>query len=153
MDKNPFNLKIREEKPEGYLDSEEFFSFLEKKKIFIKRKDNLPKFCKNNGILMIKFKRKGSGGSVPTAYKILSDTKIQQIKEKLIFNNNSILGLDLIMQKENYILKIFDEAQNKEESKSSIAKKVSDDLDVPCNRKLVRRVLNEKRSSKLEKLK
>ena len=41
---------------------------------------------------------------------------------------------------------------NNKESKSSIAEKVSDSLGMPCNRKLVRRVLNEKRSSKLNKL-
>ena len=153
MDKNPFNLKTSEEKPDGFLDSDELLTFLEKKKIFIKRKDNLPRFCKKNGIQMIKFKREGSGGSVPTAYKIPSDIKIQQIKEKLTLNNNSILGLELVKQKEKSIIKIFDDAQNQEESKSSIAKKVSDDLGVPCNRKLVRRVLDEKRSSKLYKLK
>ena len=50
------------------------------------------------------------------------------------------------------ILEIFDKAENKKESKSSIADKVAKALGVPCNRKLVRRVLNEKRSSKLSKL-
>ena len=73
--------------------------------------------------------------------------------DKLIFNNNSILGLELIKKKEKKILQIFDEAKDQEESKSSIARKVSDDLGVPCNRKLVRRVLSKKRSSKLDKLK
>ena len=34
MDKNPFNLKKREEKPEGFLDSDEFILFLEKIVIF-----------------------------------------------------------------------------------------------------------------------
>ena len=42
--------------------------------------------------------------------------------------------------------------ENNKESKSSIADKVAKALGVPCNRKLVRRVLNEKRSSKLSKL-
>ena len=102
---------------------------------------------------MIKFKREGSGGTTPTAYRIPSDTKINQIKQKLMLNNNSILGLELIKKKENKILQIFDEAKNQQESKSSIADKVAEVLGVPCNRKLVRRVLNEKRSSKLDKLK
>ena len=102
---------------------------------------------------MIKFKREGSGGTTPTAYRIPSDTKINQIKQKLMLNNNSILGLELIKKKENKILQIFDEAKNLQESKSSIADKVAEVLGVPCNRKLVRRVLNEKRSSKLDKLK
>ena len=152
MDKNPYNLKERIEKPEGYLDSDELILFLEKKKIHIKRKDNLPRFCQKNGIQMIKFKREGSYGSIPTAYKVPSDVKIEQIRNKLIFNNNSILGLELIKKKEKKILQIFDEAKDQEESKSSIARKVSEALGVACNRKLVRRVLNEKRSSKLDKL-
>ena len=154
MDKDPYKLgKTREKKPEGYLSSEELFDFFEKKKIFIKRKDNLPRFCEQHNIQMIKFKREGSGGTTPTAYRIPSDTKINQIKQKLMFNNNSILGLELIKKKENKILQIFDEAKNQQESKSSIADKVSEVLGVPCNRKLVRRVLNEKRSTKLYKLK
>ena len=154
MDKDPYKLgKTREKKPEGYLSSEELFDFFEKKKIFIKRKDNLPRFCEQHNIQMIKFKREGSGGTTPTAYRIPSDTKINQIKQKLMFNNNSILGLELIKKKENKILQIFDETKNQQESKSSIADKVSEVLGVPCNRKLVRRVLNEKRSTKLDKLK
>ena len=154
MDKDPYKLgKTREKKPEGYLSSEELFDFFEKKKIFIKRKDNLPRFCDQHNIQMIKFKREGSGGTTPTAYRIPSDTKINQIKQKLTLNNNSILGLELIKKKENKILQIFDEAKNQQESKSSIADKVSEVLGVPCNRKLVRRVLNEKRSTKLYKLK
>ena len=154
MDKDPYKLgKTREKKPEGYLSSEELFDFFEKKKIFIKRKDNLPRFCEQHNIQMIKFKREGSGGTTPTAYRIPSDTKINQIKQKLMLNNNSILGLELIKKKENKILQIFDEAKNQQESKSSIADKVTEVLGVPCNRKLVRRVLNEKRSTKLYKLK
>ena len=46
-----------------------------------------------------------------------------------------------------------DETENKEESKASIARKVSKALGVLCNRKLVRKTLEAKRSSKLEKLK
>ena len=154
MDKDPYKLrKTRDKKPEGFLNSEEFFDFLKKKKIFIKRKDNLPRFCEKNGIRMIKFRREGSGGTTPTAYKIPSNAKIEQIKKKLMTNNNSVLGLELVKKKERKILQIFDEAKNQEESKASIARKVKESLSVPCNRKLVRRVLNEKRSSNLDKLK
>jgi hypothetical protein len=154
MDKDPYNLgNTREEKPEGFLSTDELFTFFKTKKIFVKRKDNLPRFCEQHGIKMIKFKREGSGGTTPTAYKIPNDAKIEQIKYKLMLNNNSILGLDLIKIKEKKVLQIFDESNNQEESKSSIADKVSAALGVPCNRKLVRRVLNEKRSSKLDKLK
>lgn len=152
MDKNPFNLKKREEKPEGFLDTDHFILHLEKKKIKI-RKDNLPRFCERHGIQMFKFKRIGSGGNTPTCFKIPNNKKIEQIRNKLTFSNKSALGLELVKKKEIKILQIFDEAQNKEESKSSIAQKVKVELGVPCNRKLVRKVINEKRSSKLDKLK
>ena len=68
-------------------------------------------------------------------------------------NNNNALGKENLKNKEKKILEIFDKAENKKESKSSIADKVAKALGVPCNRKLVRRVLNKKRSSKLNKLK
>ncbi len=152
MDKNPFNLKRREEKPEGFLDTDEFILFLEEKKIII-RKDNLPRFCEGHGIQMLKFKRIGKAGTTPTCFKIPNDKKIEQIRNKLTFTNKSTLGLELVKKKEKKILQIFDEASNQEESKSSIAQKVKDELGVPCNRKLVRRVLDERRSSKLDKLK
>ena len=67
-------------------------------------------------------------------------------------NNNNALGKENIKKKEKKILEIFDKAENKKESKSSIAAKVTNALGVPCNRKLVRRVLTEKRSSRLNKL-
>ena len=70
----------------------------------------------------------------------------------MFLSNNNSLGKKNIENKEKKILEIFDKAENKIESKSSIAEKVSIFLGVPCNRKLVRRVLNEKRSSKLNKL-
>ena len=153
MDKDPYKLgKTRDEKPKGFLDTEEFILFLEKKKVNV-RKDNLPRFCEGNGIQMLKFKRIGSGGNVPTCYKIPNDKKIEQIRNKLTLSNRNVLGLELVKKKEKKILQIFDEALNQEESKSSIAQKVKDELGVPCNRKLVRRVLDERRSSKLDKLK
>lgn len=153
MDKDPYKLgKTRDEKPKGFLDTEEFILFLEKKKVNV-RKDNLPRFCERNGIQMLKFKRIGSGGNVPTCYKIPNDKKIEQIRNKLTLSNRNVLGLELVKKKEKKILQIFDEALYQEESKSSIAQKVKDELGVPCNRKLVRRVLDERRSSKLDKLK
>lgn len=153
MDKDPYKLgKTRDEKPKGFLDTEEFILFLEKKKVNV-RKDNLPRFCERNGIQMLKYKRIGSGGNVPTCYKIPNDKKIEQIRNKLTLSNRNVLGLELVKKKEKKILQIFDEALNQEESKSSIAQKVKNELGVPCNRKLVRRVLDERRSSKLDKLK
>ena len=101
---------------------------------------------------MAKKIREGSAGSVPTIYKIPSKVKLEEIIKTMSLSNNNALGKENIKKKEKKILEIFDKAENKKESKSSIADKVAKALGVPCNRKLVRRVLNEKRSSKLSKL-
>ena len=150
-DTNPFDLKILEEEPKDYLDTDEFAEFLIKKKIIV-RKDNLPRFADKHGIKMAKKTREGSGGSVPTIYKIPTKAKLDEIKKNMSLNNNNALGKENLKNKEKKILEIFDKAENNKESKSSIADKVTKALGVPCNRKLVRRVLNEKRSSKLSKL-
>jgi len=150
-DTNPFNLKVLEDQPKEYLDTDEFIKYLNNKKIII-RKDNLPRFADTHGIKMAKKTREGSGGSVPTIYKIPTKAKLDEIKKTMSLNNNNALGKENLKNKEKKILEIFDKAENKKESKSSIADKVSKALGVPCNRKLVRRVLNEKRSSKLSKL-
>ena len=150
-DTNPFDLKVLEDQPKEYLDTDEFIKFLKNKKIII-RKDNLPRFADTHGIKMAKKTREGSGGSVPTIYKIPTKAKLDEIKKTMSLNNNNALGKENLKNKEKKILEIFDKAENKKESKSSIADKVAKALGVPCNRKLVRRVLNEKRSSKLSKL-
>ena len=150
-DTNPFDLKVLEDQPKEYLDTDEFIKFLNNKKIII-RKDNLPRFADTHGIKMAKKTREGSGGSVPTIYKIPTKAKLDEIKKTMSLNNNNTLGKENIKKKEKKILEIFDKAENKKESKSSIADKAAKALGVPCNRKLVRRVLNEKRSSKLSKL-
>ena len=150
-DTNPFDLKVLEDQPKEYLDSDEFIKFLNNKKIII-RKDNLPRFADTHGIKMAKKTREGSGGSVPTIYKIPTKAKLDEIKKTMSLNNNNALGKENLKNKEKKILEIFDKAENNKESKSSIADKVAKALGVPCNRKLVRRVLNEKRSSKLSKL-
>ena len=150
-DTNPFDLKVLEDQPKEYLDTDEFIKFLNNKKIII-RKDNLPRFADTHGIKMAKKTREGSGGSVPTIYKIPTKAKLDEIKKTMSLNNNNALGKENLKNKEKKILEIFDKTENKKESKSSIADKVAKALGVPCNRKLVRRVLNEKRSSKLSKL-
>ena len=58
MQNNPYNLKLFEEIPEGYLDTDGFLEFLIKNKISV-RKDNLSKFSFNHNIKMCKFKREG----------------------------------------------------------------------------------------------
>ena len=151
-DSNPFELKVLKEQPKEYLDTDEFINFLKKKNITV-RKDNLPRFADRHNIKMSKKKREGSAGSVPTIYKVPNKMKLEEIKDKMSLNNNNDLGKQIIKDKEQKILEIFDKAENKKESKTSIADKVAELLGVPCNRKLVRRVLDEKRSSKLSKLK
>ena len=50
MQNNPYNLKQVDEIPAGYLDADGFVNFLNKNKIIIKRKDNLPRLAYNNSI-------------------------------------------------------------------------------------------------------
>tara|TARA_B100002051_G_scaffold222575_1_gene216865 strand:- start:4018 stop:4611 length:594 start_codon:yes stop_codon:yes gene_type:complete len=186
---NPYNLKtkpeegyLHEEIPAGYLSSGDFINFLNRKKIQIDRDDNLGRFCNNNGISMVKVKRDGSGGSTPYAYKIPSDSKIEEIILMMKNNNNSLLGRKILKQKKEKIIEIFDNAPsardydkkieaakdknlskkqideiitekwNKCYSKTSLAEKVSEVMGVNCNRKLVAKVLEDKRSSQEHKL-
>tara|TARA_B100001741_G_scaffold252190_1_gene214106 strand:+ start:32 stop:637 length:606 start_codon:yes stop_codon:yes gene_type:complete len=186
---NPYNLKtkpeegyLHEEIPAGYLSSGDFINFLNRKKIQIDRDDNLGRFCNNNGISMVKVKRDGSGGSTPYAYKIPSDSKIEEIILMMKNNNNSLLGRKILKQKKEKIIEIFDNAPsardydkkieaakdknlskkqideiitekwNKCYSKTSLAEKVSEVMGVNCNRKLVAKVLEGKRSSQEHKL-
>ncbi len=153
MESNPFNLKVLEEKPSGYLTAEEFVDFLKKNKIPVKRMDNLPRFANQNKIEMKKIVRDGSYGSVPTVYKTPNSTQIKNILESMKNNNNSVLGKELLKKKKEKILEIFDKAEDRKETRTSIASKVTKSLGVNCNRKLVRAVLDAKRSTKLEKLK
>jgi len=153
MESNPYNLKVLEGKPSGYLTAEELVDFLKKHKIPVKRMDNLPRFADQNNIEMKKIVRDGSGGSVPTIYKIPNSTQISKITESMKNNNNSELGKQLLRKKKEKILEIFDKAEDRKETRTSIAVKVAESLGVNCNRKLVRSVLESKRSSKLEKLK
>ena len=198
-DHNPYKLKTKhdegylyEEIPTGYLDSEEFINYLNKKKILIERSDNLGRFCNNNNIQMVKIKREGKFGSTPYAYKIPSDSKIEEIILVLNNNNNSLMGRKILKKKKEKILEIFDSAPSARDydkkieeaeekykkqkklkekimireqideiktekwdkcySKTSLAEKVSDDMGISCNRKLVAKVLEEKRSSQQYKL-
>jgi hypothetical protein len=102
---------------------------------------------------MYKLKREGSGGSTPTIYKIPSDSTLAEILINMKNNNNSMLGREILKKKKAKILEIFDKAQDQAESRTSIAEKVAQSLDVSCNRKLVKKVLDEHRSPELEKLK
>ena len=153
MESNHYNLKTLDEKPSNYLDGDEFFNLLKKKKIPLADKDNLPRFAYGNNIQMNKLKREGSGGATPTIYKIPSETKLAEILNKMKKNNNSLLGREILKKKKTKILEIFDGAKDLAESRTSIAEKVAESLNVSCNRKLVAKVLDDKRSSNLKKLK
>ena len=191
-DHNPYDLKTPEshghdKKPDGYLTDEEFKNLLNSRGITFKRTDNLPRFADNNDIGMIKIKRDGQHGSVPTVYKRPSNEKLQKIKESMRNNNNSFLGRKTLKEKETEILKFFDNARSpapfnekldtlpkngetgfdsevkkkraaivrerneKCDSRTSIAKKVSKSMGVICNRKYVRKILEEHRSSQIKK--
>ena len=152
MESNPYNLKTLDEKPSGYLDADEFFNLLKKKNIPLADIDNLPRFANGNKISMYKVKRIGSGGATPTDYKNPTEFKITDILDIMKRNNNSILGREILKKKKAKILEIFDKAEDRKETRTSIADKVAKSLGVNCNRKLVRAVLDAKRSSKLEKL-
>jgi len=160
MKHNPYKLKQHdvdwaenEKSPRGYLDTDSFLKFLNRKGIKIDRTDNLPRFGNNNEIKMIKVTRDGKYGSVPTYYYPPSDSKIEEIKLNLKNNNNSLIGRETLKKKKLEILRIFDNAEDNTETRTSIADKVSEKLGVNCNRKLVRKVLDDERSSQLKKLK
>ena len=67
-------------------------------------------------------------------------------------HNSNSLGKKIVKKKVQEILRIFDSAEDNSVSRTSIAKTVTNKLGYPCDRKLVRRVLNKSRSSsQLEK--
>ena len=50
-DTNPYDLKVLENEPKDYLDTDDFSKFLKKKNISV-REDNLPRFADTHGIKM-----------------------------------------------------------------------------------------------------
>ena len=147
---NPHDLKKVDEAPSNYISGDQFLSLLRKYDVKIDD-TNIPRFASNNKIKMVKVARVGSGGSSPSNYLKPSQSKIEDIIENLKNNNNSFLGREIIKKKRKEILRIFDNAKDKSVSRISIAKSVSKILDVNCNRKFVRKVLDERPQSQLEK--
>ena len=144
---NPYNLKtkpdegyLHEEIPTGYLSSDEFINFLNRKKIKIERDDNLGRFCNNNDISMVKIKRDGSGGSTPYAYKIPSDSKIEEIILSMKNNNNSLLGRKILKQKKEKIIEIFDSAP----SAKDYDKKIEAAKEKKLSKKQIDEIITEK---------
>ena len=149
-DANPFELAKKEEAPSNFISGDQLINLLNKHGI--KFDDtNIPRFASNNDINMIKVKRVGKAGSTPTHYLQPTKNKIDKIIEKQKRHNTSALGKKIVKEKTQEILKIFDSAEDKSVSRTSIAEKVTKKLGYPCDRKLVRKVLNKSRSSQLEK--
>jgi len=109
-DSNPYDLKTFEEAPSNYLSAEELINNFNSHGIPFERSDNLPRFCDNHKIKMIKEERDGSAGSVPTLYEKISLSKLEDIKNSLMSINNSFLGRAYLKKKKSLILKIFDDA-------------------------------------------
>ena len=109
-DSNPYELKTHEEAPSNYLSAEELINYFNSHELIFRRSDNLPRFCDNNKIKMIKEKRDGSEGSVPTVYEKISLSKLEDIKNSLMSRNRSFLGREYLKKKKALILKIFDDA-------------------------------------------
>ncbi len=109
-DSNPYDLKTHEEAPSSYLSAEELINYFNSHGIPFERSDNLPRFCDNLKIKMLKEQRDGSFGSVPTKYEKISLSKLEDIKNSLKSINNSFLGREYLKKKKALILKIFDDA-------------------------------------------
>ena len=109
-DCNPYELKTYEEAPSNCLSAEELINYFNSHGIPFERSDNLPRFCDNHKIKMIKEQRDGSFGSVPTKYEKISLSKLEDIKNSLKSINNSFLGREYLKKKKALILKIFDDA-------------------------------------------
>jgi len=147
---NPHNLKRVDEEPSNYISGDQLLSLLRKYNVKIDD-TNIPRFASNQNIKMIKVTRKTSYGSTPTWYQQPSKSKIDDVIANLKNNNNSFLGREILKKKRKEILRIFDNAKNKSVSRTSIAESVSKILGVNCNRKFVRKVLDERPQSQLEK--
>ena len=147
---NPFDLIKKEEAPSNFISGDQLISLLNKHGV--KFDDtNIPRFASNNDINMIKVKRVGKSGSTPTYYLQPTKNKIDKIIEKQKRHNSSTVGKKGVKEKTQEILKIFDSADDNSVSRTSIAEEVTKKLGYPCDRKLVRKVLNKSRSSQLEK--
>ena len=147
---NPHDLKKYDEAPQNYISGDNLINLLNK--YSVKFDDtNIPRFALNQNIKMIKVKRIGASGSTPTYYLEPSKSKIKEIIEKQKGHNASSLGKNIVKRKIQEILRIFDSAEDNSVSRTSIALTVTKKLGYPCDRKLVRKVLDKSRSSQLER--
>ena len=137
----------REIKSSGLLDSDELIKFLKEKGAPIDPKTkNIVRFAKNNGIKMKKFGRIGKAGYDPNYFFKPDNEKINEIIKNLKNNNNSFPGRKALQEKKREIIKVFNQSNPKEESKTSIAYEVAKVTKVKTNRKLVKSVLEDEKS-------
>ena len=137
----------REIKSIGLLDSDELIKFLKEKGASIDQKTkNIVRFAKNNGVKMKKFGRIGKAGYDPHYFFKPDNEKINEIIKNLKNNNNSFPGRKALQEKKREIIKVFNQSNPKEESKTSIAYEVAKVTKVKTNRKLVKSVLEDEKS-------
>lgn len=137
----------KEIRESGLLNSDQLMSFLKEKGAAIDENTrNIVRFAKNNGIKMKTFGRVGSFGYDPNYFYKPSSEKVKEIIENLRNNNNSFPGRKALKEKKREIIKVFNQADKKEETKTSIAEKVAENTGVVTNRKLVRSVLDKEKS-------
>ena len=143
--------------------------------------DNISRFARNHGIKFVEVKREAGQrfGSNPHFFYPPSKSKMESILSDLNNNNNSFNGKEMLKKKKILINEIFnngtdvdklpkhldDKVKNETErqkklgefreehglTKTLIAKKVSEKLNVICNRKLVISVLEKKSPVMLRK--
>ena len=137
----------REIKSIGLLDSDELIKFLKEKGAPIDPKTkNIVRFAKNNGVKMKKFGRIGKAGNDPHYFFKPDNEKINEIIKNLKNTNNSFPGRKALQEKKREIIKVFNQSNPKEESKTSIAYEVAKVTKVKTNRKLVKSVLEDEKS-------
>jgi len=137
----------REIKSSGLLNSDELIKFLKEKGASIDQKTkNIVRFAKNNGVKMKKFGRIGKAGYDPHYFFKPDNEKINEIIKNLKNNNNSFPGRKALQEKKREIIKVFNQSNPKEESKTSIAYEVAKVTKVKTNRKLVKSVLEDEKS-------
>ena len=146
-------------KKEYYLTKNEILEFFKSKKILIDNDTkNFPRFAKKHAIISKKGNKVSPNGKTALVYKKPSQEKILEILEKLNNTNNSLMGRKTVKKKRKLVLTIFDKLKNKEDRSENdkiyrydIANEVAKKLGVNTDRQFVRKILREKRATKLEK--
>ena len=144
---------------DNYLTKIEMLKFLKKKKVLIDSDTkNFPRFARKHGIISKKGNEVSPNGVIALLYQKPSQEKILEILEKLRNTNNSLMGRKIVKEKKKLVITVFDKLKNKDDRpknekiyRQDIADEVAKQLNVKTDRQLVRNVLREKRSAKLDK--